>query len=263
MCSPLLINPKQQQQNTKKRYDFFKPFVGCPPSQPRKRYGNDADGGKELCDLGALPTPCTIYSLGSNGDFSFERAALAGSKCHVHTFDCTYDGASIDPARHTYHKWCVGTVKANRTDFKTYRDIVDELGHGRTGVALLKIDIEVFDCLFFVLLVVWCFAPLCRCTRLLAAAAFTPQQRRKTQTTHSCTPKSQGYEWETFAELRVSTPHLPQQISTELHIWVRFACCCVVCGFVLHASKHRTHLQLTNQPTNQQTNTTTKKTPNN
>lgn len=33
--------------------------------------------------------------------------ALQVTNCTVHTFDCTYDGASRSPERHFYHKiWC-------------------------------------------------------------------------------------------------------------------------------------------------------------
>jgi hypothetical protein len=35
-----------------------------------------ADGGKLLCDISKLPKPCVIYSLGSNGDYSFELDML-------------------------------------------------------------------------------------------------------------------------------------------------------------------------------------------
>ena len=86
------------------RFDAFNPFVSCPPGQPLRRYGNGGDGGKVLCDLAALRPPCLIYSLGSNGDYSFEQDMLRRTRCHVHTFDCTYAGRSIDAARHTYHK---------------------------------------------------------------------------------------------------------------------------------------------------------------
>ena len=48
-----------------------------------------------------------IYSMGSEGDFSFERSMLASTKCDIFTFDCSYSGSSIDP-RHTYKKWCLG-----------------------------------------------------------------------------------------------------------------------------------------------------------
>lgn len=63
-----------------KRFNPLKPFIRCPPGQPLTRYGNEADGGKLLCDLGKLPTPCIIYSLGSNGDYSFEQDALKITK---------------------------------------------------------------------------------------------------------------------------------------------------------------------------------------
>lgn len=39
-----------------------------------------ADGGKLLCDVSRLPEPCLIYSLGSNGDYSFERDMLNVTK---------------------------------------------------------------------------------------------------------------------------------------------------------------------------------------
>lgn len=118
------------------RFNPLKPFIQCPPNQPLIRYGNAADGGKLLCDMSKLPEPCIIYSLGSNGDYSFEQDALKHTKCEIHTFDCTYDGKSIDP-RHIYHKVCVG--KAGPL-FKTWDQITRELGHKVIDVA--KIDIE-------------------------------------------------------------------------------------------------------------------------
>jgi hypothetical protein len=39
-----------------------------------------ADGGKLLCDVSHLPTPCLIYSLGSNGDYTFEQDMLKTTK---------------------------------------------------------------------------------------------------------------------------------------------------------------------------------------
>jgi hypothetical protein len=50
--------------------------------------GSTADGGKLICDLGRLRPPCVIYSLGSQGDYSFERDMLRLTQCEVHTFDC-------------------------------------------------------------------------------------------------------------------------------------------------------------------------------
>lgn len=43
-------------------------------------HASAADGGKLLCDVSKLPTPCLIYSLGSNGDYSFERDMLNVTK---------------------------------------------------------------------------------------------------------------------------------------------------------------------------------------
>eukprot|EP00878_Enallax_costatus_P019727 GHUV01020820.1.p1 GENE.GHUV01020820.1~~GHUV01020820.1.p1 ORF type:complete len:260 (+),score=54.85 GHUV01020820.1:230-1009(+) len=119
------------------RFNPLKPFIKCPPNQPLMRYGNTADGGKLLCGLSKLKPPCIIYSLGSNGDYSFEQDALNNTKCEVHTFDCTYDGTSIDPERHKYHKTCVGRAGPL---FKTWEQITHELGHKVIDVA--KIDIE-------------------------------------------------------------------------------------------------------------------------
>lgn len=70
------------------RYDAFMPFLSCPPSMPLRRVGSAADGGKIICDVGRLAPPCVVYSLGSQGDYSFEREMLALTQCEVHTFDC-------------------------------------------------------------------------------------------------------------------------------------------------------------------------------
>jgi Methyltransferase domain len=90
------------------RYNLYPPAARCPPGRPRKRYGGKsstighpdpvtwddaqaasdqgnfiqrqqaADGVKYFCDLGpkSLPAPCVIFSMGSEGDFSFEAAVL-------------------------------------------------------------------------------------------------------------------------------------------------------------------------------------------
>lgn len=60
---------------------------------------------------------------------------LSATNCEVHTFDCTYDGKSIDK-RHFYHKWCVGNGVGL---FRTWSNITKTLGHEH--VDLLKMDI--------------------------------------------------------------------------------------------------------------------------
>lgn len=61
---------------------------------------------------------------------------LAATSCQIHTFDCTYDGKSIDPARHHYHKWCIGDGTAQ---YRTWANVTKTLGHNQ--IDLLKMDI--------------------------------------------------------------------------------------------------------------------------
>ena len=84
------------------RFDPYNPILNCPPGQALARYGGTNDGGKVFCNISGLAPPCVVYSLGSNGDYSFENDVLRATKCDVHTFDCTYPGGSVDGgARHT------------------------------------------------------------------------------------------------------------------------------------------------------------------
>jgi len=121
-------------------WPLFTPVITCPPDRPLTQYGQ-GDGSKWLCKLDNEWTEgstCIIYSLGSNGDFQFENAMLSATRCQVHTFDCTYDGHSLDQgARHHYHKWCIG-VGAGQ--YRTWDNITNTLRHQR--VDLLKMDIE-------------------------------------------------------------------------------------------------------------------------
>ncbi len=93
---------------------------------------------------------CVIYSLGSDGDFSFETdmgpaVKRFGNACDFHTFDCTgtwpvpndADGKPVA----VLHPWCLGadSVQANRI-FKSFSTITKELGH--QAIAYLKTDIE-------------------------------------------------------------------------------------------------------------------------
>ena len=76
-----------------------------------------------------------LCCLFDTGDFQFEKAMLSNTQCQVHTFDCTYDGNSID-SRHHYHKWCLGNGTG---DYRTWANITNTLGHA--NIDLLKMDI--------------------------------------------------------------------------------------------------------------------------
>ena len=70
----------------------------------------------------------------------FLRSSVQGTACEVHTFDCTYDGASLDGERHTYHKICAG-IKNEKRDglqFMTLPDMIRSAMGGRP-VDLLKV----------------------------------------------------------------------------------------------------------------------------
>lgn len=121
------------------------PIITCPPSRPIKRYGGTSDGSKLLCDVTEKlqREGCVIYSLGSNGDYSFERSMLKETRCQIHTFDCTYaNGTSQDPSRHHYHHWCLGGRQIG-DQYRSWDNITASLQH--TSVDLLKMDIEGYE----------------------------------------------------------------------------------------------------------------------
>lgn len=125
-------------------YDVIDDVMDCPGM---RRYGGtieDPDGGKWLCGIENLPTGCNIYSLGSNGDFSFEESMVATTPCTIHTFDCTLSYTPKVPSeRIKFHATCVGATDSKDGLFKTLPTIMTELGH--TSVDLLKMDIEGYE----------------------------------------------------------------------------------------------------------------------
>eukprot|EP00775_Hariotina_reticulata_P009669 gene9669-9828_t len=136
------LNPRYQlpvKGFTPDDWKIFAPFANCPPDRPATRYGGQGDGSKMMCKLKERQS-CIIYSLGSNGNFQFEDGMLSATPCDVHTFDCTYKGASRH-ARHFYHEWCVGQPDDNTgRKFRTWANITSSLGHNT--VDILKMDIE-------------------------------------------------------------------------------------------------------------------------
>ena len=89
-----------------------------------------------------LQDPCVVFSLGSNGDYSFEESILDTTSCTVHTFDCTVNGRNLSE-RHHYHKLCLGSAAKAAVDpnFITLEEAVSFVDK----VSLLKIDIEGFE----------------------------------------------------------------------------------------------------------------------
>eukprot|EP00878_Enallax_costatus_P012503 GHUV01013058.1.p1 GENE.GHUV01013058.1~~GHUV01013058.1.p1 ORF type:complete len:623 (+),score=48.64 GHUV01013058.1:389-2257(+) len=119
------------------RRDPFDPIIDCPRSRPITSY-NDW----RFCDLMKLSAPCVVYSVGPvQNEYAFEKAVLAGTYCEVHTLDCTRDGQSVNPKRHKFHKWCLGS---DAMDHKSLHEIVTVLNHSR-GIDAMKIDVKGAD----------------------------------------------------------------------------------------------------------------------
>ena len=135
------------QPKGSKKYDLMNPIVTCPNYQAPLRMGGQSnfsdDGGKWLC-MNLLKPPCTVFSLGSNGDFTFEESILNSTQCLIHTFDCTFNGSSIDK-RHTYHEKCLGSAERAQTDERFTTLAAAAAGVGVVKINLLKIDVEGYE----------------------------------------------------------------------------------------------------------------------
>lgn len=108
-----------------------------------KRIGKIGDGGKHICDpdclLKSYPN-CTVFSIGSNNDFSFE-IAIKPYCDHIHTFDHTVNHPT-PPNGVIFHKWGVG--KYPHKNFKNLLRLTNV-----KFVHILKVDIEGFEYDFF------------------------------------------------------------------------------------------------------------------
>ena len=68
----------------------WEPTIRCVEN---RRVGHFGEGGKWICDPDCLLLPhhCTIFSIGSNNEFSFEES-LQTHECEIFTFDHTTGG---------------------------------------------------------------------------------------------------------------------------------------------------------------------------
>lgn len=134
-----------------KRFDVMMPAVNACNLQ--RIGGEEGDGSKFICGLTDIPQSlaqdkpkCTVYSLGSNGNYLFEEDVIARTPCNIEIFDCIYEGKKDLPphlkARARWHDICVGAPENSRGRYKFMRlkDIMKMLGH--ESIHLLKMDIE-------------------------------------------------------------------------------------------------------------------------
>lgn len=125
--------------------DNWEPTVHCTFE---RRIGNVGDGGKWVCDIHKLQTDNSmplVYSLGSNGDFSFERSVKEEfPKAEIHTFDLELYVCPDDVC--TFHQAFLGDGKDNT---KPLHEIINELGHRQRQIYILKVDIEASEYIVF------------------------------------------------------------------------------------------------------------------
>lgn len=136
-------------------YDAFEPTYTC---QSEWRTGVlFGDGGKFVCGEPAYfraKKNCLAYSVGSNGDSTFEADVIKRFGCEVHTFDPTGDTADfntvVTKTGAHFHPWGIGTTgtkihngaTGQDNDLFSLFDVMQKLGHGGRHIDILKIDCE-------------------------------------------------------------------------------------------------------------------------
>ena len=117
--------------------DNYEPTFSCRFEQ---RLGFNGDGGKWMCDISYLKqtSSCLIYSLGSNGEFSFENETkLTFPHCDIHTFDMrAFNCTNIC----TFHKEKIGDGIIPGT--KSLPMLMSDLNQTGRKLEILKVDVE-------------------------------------------------------------------------------------------------------------------------
>ncbi|KAI8925096.1 methyltransferase domain-containing protein [Entophlyctis helioformis] len=113
-------------------------------SNPSDRH---PDGPKWMCPeylQTSESEQCTIFSIGSNGDFNFEEAMhkFVGNKCKIYTFDCT--GNWSNPTTE-FHPWCVSDTNdiVDGRQYKTLTTMMKDLDVKK--IHLFKVDVEGYE----------------------------------------------------------------------------------------------------------------------
>ncbi|XP_041372100.1 methyltransferase-like protein 24 [Gigantopelta aegis] len=118
----------------------------------QQRFGKVTDGGWDVCaDDKYIPKkPCLVYSFGIGEDFSFDDAISKKIGCEVHSFDPSMKKKDYRRASGVhFHR--LGLANFNGTSqpdgwlMKTLAAIKQQLGHLKTKLDILKIDIEEWE----------------------------------------------------------------------------------------------------------------------
>lgn len=112
-------------------------------------FSKSSDGGKWVCDpyLISRKSTCLVYSVGSEGDASFEAAVLKeiSPDCEIHVFDLNNHATAVaeqtgNSSNVHFHHW--GLSSMTEGSFKSFSDTVSELGHVNKTIDIFKIDCE-------------------------------------------------------------------------------------------------------------------------
>lgn len=161
---------KKGETTTQHERSIFDPFEPTYDCTTRTRVGNSyfGDGPKFMCDVEAIPirNKCLVYSIGSNGDFSFERGIKNLFGCEIHTFDPTAGADRLETwqeesklAGSSFHNlgiWHEKTtlnLTGTMSSVDTFKNVVAKLGHNEQIIDVLKIDCE--GCEFSVFTQIW------------------------------------------------------------------------------------------------------------
>lgn len=139
----------ERNRNIETSSQFFiknwEPTLHCAFEQ---RIGSVGVGGKWICDVHKLETNNDvplIYSIGSDGEFSFENAIKQVLPIvEIHTFDT--GNYSCQPGVCTFHRTYLDDGKNGTKSLKT---IIEEVGHTKRPIDILKIDIDGNEYLIF------------------------------------------------------------------------------------------------------------------
>jgi hypothetical protein len=95
---------------------------------------------------------CLIYSVGSQGDFSFETGLYdifslenSPSSCEIHVFDPKDYSASVPndiKSMVQFHPWGIVGETSVSANFKSLKETVEILGHKGATIDIFKIDCE-------------------------------------------------------------------------------------------------------------------------
>lgn len=122
------------------------PYFTCPQEQ---LIGTVGDGHKYVCDPHRLKKldDCLVYSVGSDGEFSFEDALYAlAPNCEIHIFDFG-DYAEImkkdfPNLKATLHPFGMAGSGKHPSNVKSMQEILARLGHEGRRIDILKVDCE-------------------------------------------------------------------------------------------------------------------------